>query len=307
MSSPAQGAGWRLNPEYFFLVLLATLWGSTYLFIKVALVDIPPVTLIAVRVSIAALFLGAMVALQGHRLPRDLAIWGRLFIQAGIHTVGGWLLLAWGQQYVDSAVATVLNSTSPMFVFLLTLFVFHQEPTPLRRFLGAGLGVLGVTLIVGVGALQGLGREVVAQGAILFSALLYGGAAIHGRRFAHLPPMVTAAGTMIASSACLVPASLLVDQPWRLAPSAQSLFAALALGFFCTALAMMLYFRLIGSLGSMGAASQAYLRVGVGVGLGMIVLGEHITWSMALGIGLTIAGVVLINLPVRQAPPAAAR
>ncbi len=306
MSRLPPGGGTRLNPEYLVLLLLALLWGSSYLFIKVAVAEIPPLTLIAIRVTIAAVILLAVVALQGHRLPRPPAIWGRLLLQAFLNSIGAWTLLAWGQRYIDSATASVLNSTSPMFVFFLTLLVFRHEPTPPRRFLGAGFGMLGVALIVGVDALRGLGEQVVGQGAVLLSALMFAGAAIHGKRFTQLPAAVTAASTMLLAAACLVPASLLVDQPWRLAPSREAMLAAGALGLFCTGFAMLLYFRLIGTLGSMGTASQAYLRVGVGVALGMIVLGETITPAIAAGIALTIAGVVLINMPAGRGARAAA-
>ena len=300
MSRTLAWGGRNLNPEYLVLLLLALFWGSSYLFIKVAVVEIPPLTLIAIRVTIAAAMLLAVVVMQGHRLPREPAIWGRLLLQAFLNSIGAWTLLAWGQRYIDSATASVLNSTSPMFVFFLTAMVFRHEPTPPRRFLGAVFGMLGVALIVGTDALRGLGDQVIGQGAVLLSALMFAGAAIHGKRFAHLPAAVTAAGTMLLAAVCLVPASLVVDQAWELTPSREAMLAAGALGLFCTGFAMLLYFRLLRTLGSMGTASQSYLRVGVGVALGMAVLGETVTPAMAAGIALTIAGVVLINMPARR-------
>ena len=131
-------------------------------------------------------------------------------------------LLAWGQQYVDSGLASVLNSTSPIFVFVIILLVTRDEAAGPCRLAGACLGGLGVVLIFGVDVLDGLGREVAGQLAVLFGAMLYAVAAIYGKRFAGLSPTVTAAGTMIWATLFLVPASLVLDQPWRLQPSMAS-------------------------------------------------------------------------------------
>jgi drug/metabolite transporter (DMT)-like permease len=282
-------------PEFALLALLALLWGSSYLFIKVAVAEIPPLTLIAARASIAALILMGVMRWRGNKFPRDRAIIGGLFIQSLLNATFAWVLLAWGQQYLDSGLASVLNSTSPIFVFFLTLiFTRHEAATPIRL-IGACIGVGGVTLIVGVEALNGLGQQVAGQLAALGGAFIYGCAAIYGRRFSHLRPTVTAASTMIWAVAVLVPAALIVDEPWTLTPSTTALGATLALGVFSTGIALVIYFRLIRTLGSMGAASQAYLRAGVGVVLGVVLLGEHIPPTVALGLAASILGVMLIN------------
>ncbi|MHA1599009.1 MAG: DMT family transporter [Alphaproteobacteria bacterium] len=285
--------------EFALLGLLAVLWGSSYLLIKVAVETIPPVTLIAARVGIAALFLTAILVWKGERLPRDAHTWRMLFIQAVFNSIGAWTVLAWGQQYVDSGLASVLNSTSPVFVFFITLFFTRHESTGGLKLLGACLGVLGVTLIVGTDVLKGLGQQVTAQLAVLLGAALYGGAAIYGKRFSHLPPVVTATGTMIWATVCLVPLSLAMDQPWLLRPSGISMLAAAVLAVVCTGGALLIYFRLVRTLGSMGVASQSYLRAGVGIMLGVIVLGETITLVVGLGLTAAMLGVALINMPKR--------
>ena len=204
----------NLALEFALLGLLALLWGSSYLLIKVAVETIPPVTLIASRVAMAAAFLLVVVAWKGEHLPRDGRTWRMLFVQACFNSIGAWTVLAWGQQYVDSGLASVLNSTSPIFVFLISLlFIRHESATGLKL-LGACLGVVGVTLIVGVDALAGLGQQVAAQLAVLLGAVLYAGAAIHGKRFSHLKSSVAAAGTMIWATVCLVPLSMVMEQPW---------------------------------------------------------------------------------------------
>ena len=283
--------------ELALFCLLALLWGSSYLLIKVAVATIAPVTLIAARVTIAAVFLLVVVGWTGERLPRDGRTWLRLFVQSIFNSTGAWTVLAWGQQHVDSGLASVLNSTSPIFVFLITLLVTRHEATGGLRLLGACLGVLGVTLTVGIDALDGLGRQVAAQVAVMLGAVLYACAAIYGRRLSHLPPTVAAAGTMIWATLCLVPLSLALEQPWTLRPSAPSLAAALVLAVLCTGVALLVYFRLVRTLGSTGVASQSYLRAGVGVLLGVVVLGERITPLIGLGLAASILGVMAINLP----------
>jgi drug/metabolite transporter (DMT)-like permease len=286
--------------ELALLALLAALWGSSYLLIKVAVGTIPPVTLIAIRVSLAAVLLIAIVRLQNARLPKDTQTRRLLLIQALLGSVVPWTLLAWGQQYIDSGLAGVLNSTSPIFVFLLALLVTRHEAVTPWKLAGALLGVVGVALIMGVDVLRGLGQQVAGQAAVLLSAFLFALAAIHGKHFASIPATVTAAGTMVWSSVCLIPLSLAVDQPWMLEPSALSIAAAAALGIFNTGVAMLIYFRLVRTLGPMGVASQSYLRIGVSVLLGVVVLGEQVTPEIGLGLAAIVLGVLAINLRPRR-------
>ncbi|MEP3045902.1 MAG: EamA family transporter [Roseibium sp.] len=284
--------------EFALLGVLALLWGSSYMWLAIALETIPPLTLIAFRVGLAALVLVAILMLRGISLPKDGKTWRQFFIQSLVNSSGPWLLLAWGQQSIDSAVASVLNSTSPLFVFLFSiLFLTRSDRPGLMQLLGVFAGVSGIILIVGAGALDSLGEAFLPQMAALLSAALYGIAALRGRQFAHLPPMVTAAGTLICASVMLVPISLIVDQPWQLDFSTSSLAAAGILSLFCTAFAFLIYFRLLNTIGPMGTASQAYLRSGIGVLLGVVFLSETLDLETFAGICLAISGVVLINWP----------
>ncbi len=285
--------------ESALLCLLALLWGSSYLLIKVAVETIPPITLIATRVFIASIFLCTIIMWTRERLPRDGRTWRLLLVQSFLTSIGAWTVLAWGQQYVDSALASVLNSTSPVFVFLITFFFTRHETTSWLKLFGACMGVLGVALIVGADALQGLGQQVVAQLAVLSGAVMYAGAAIFGKQFTHLTPLITATCTMLWASLFLVPLSLVIDQPWTLAPSTQSMLAALTLAVLGTGVALLIYFRLLRTLGSLGTTSQSYLRAGVGVALGVVVLGEHITPVIGAGIAAALIGVIAINFPKR--------
>ena len=293
----------NLRFELALLAVLACLWGSSYLLIKVALATIPPVTLMATRVTLAAVFLLVVMRVRGENLPTDSRSWRDLFVQSLLNSSVAWLVLAWGAQYVPSGMAGVLNSTSPLFVFLLTAFsskASSGNTNSLSKITGVVLGFVGVLLVVGMDSLRGLGQQTMAQAAVLFGAFLYACAALNGKRLAHLSPLATATGTMLWAANSLVPLSLLLEQPWTLTPSNTSLFAAITLAILCTGIALIIYFRLMHTLGAMGVASQSYLRAGVSVLLGLIVLGEQLSATVLIGLIITIVGVALINSPTAK-------
>ncbi|MDH6592771.1 drug/metabolite transporter (DMT)-like permease [Variovorax sp. TBS-050B] len=285
--------------EWALLALLATLWGASYSFIKIGVATIPPLTLVAARTLIAGALLLAVLRWRGLRLPRDAASWRRFTVQAALNSVLPFALIAWAERSVDAGLATVLNSTSPIFIFLLSLGLAGAEkPTP-RRWLGVGAGMVGICLIVGTEALRGLGHSLLAQLALVAASVCYGGAAMFGRVFKGLDPMLPAAGSLVAGAAMLLPASLAIERPWTLAPSAASVLAVLALAVLSTALAFTIYFRLIRTLGPMSTSAQAYLRVPVGVAIGVLLLGERLAPTAWLGLACIVAGVMAMTLPAR--------
>lgn len=283
--------------EWALLALLATCWGASYTFIKIGVATIPPVTLIAARTLIAGLLLLAVLRVRGLRLPKDGATWRRFLLQACLNSVLPFTLIAWAERSVDAGLATILNSTSPIFIFLLGLGLGGAERPTLRRLFGVAAGLAGICLIVGFEALHGLGQSLLAQLALVAAAVCYGCAAMFGRVFQGLDPMVPAAGSLLSGAALLLPASLALDRPWTLAPSAASMLAVLALAVLSTALAFTIYFRLIRTLGPMSTAAQAYLRVPIGVAIGVVFLGETLAPTAWAGLACVVAGVVAMTLP----------
>lgn len=282
------------------LLALATLWGSSYTFIKVGVETIPPVTLIAVRTLIAATILVSVIKLRGLSLPRDASTWRKFLFQACLNSVVPFTLIAWAEQSVDAGLATILNSTTPIFTFLLAVIVVRHEAVTARKIFGVVAGLAGVCLIIGTEALSGFGDQLPAQFAILLASMAYAGAAIFGRNFKGLDPMMPAAGSMICGAIILIPVSLIVDRPWTLSPSAASIGALLGLSVFSTALAFVIFFRLMQTLGSVGTTAQAYLRVPIGVGIGVVFLGETVTQTAGIGLVCVIAGVAAMTLPSRK-------
>ncbi|MEW6640951.1 MAG: EamA family transporter [Pseudomonadota bacterium] len=281
------------------LLLLATVWAGSYIFIKIGVATIPPVTLIAARTLVAGSILLAILCLRGIAIPRDRAVWRRFLIQACFNSVLPFTLIAWAEHEVDAGLATILSSNAPIFTFLLALvFLRHDPPTP-RQLFGVAAGLAGICLIVGLNALSGLGQQVLPQLALVSAAVSFGGAAIFGRNFAGLDPMVPAAGSMICGAAVLVPASLVVDHPWTLSPSAASVGALLGLAVVSTALAFVIYFRLIQTLGPVGTTAQAYLRVPIGVALSVGLLGERLSATAWIGLVCVIVGIAAMTIPSR--------
>jgi drug/metabolite transporter (DMT)-like permease len=285
--------------DFALLALLATLWGASYTFIKLGVATIPPITLIAARTLIAGLLLLAVMRWRGVSLPRDAASWRRFLFQACLNSVIPFTLIAWAERSLDAGLATILNSTAPVFTFLLTFAITRHEPVTGRKLFGVLAGLAGICLIVGVQALDGLGEQLVAQIAIVAATICYAGAAIFSRSFKGLDPMAPAAGSLVCGAAILVPISLVVDRPWTLAPSASSVLALLGLAVFSTALAFAIYFRLIQTLGSVGTTSQAYLRVPIGVAIGVLFLGETLTPTAWIGLGCVVIGVAAMTIPGR--------
>jgi drug/metabolite transporter (DMT)-like permease len=286
--------------EFALLVLLATLWGASYTFIKLGVATIPPVTLIAARTLIAGLLLLAIMRVRGVSLPRDAATWRRFLFQACLNSVIPWTLIAWGERSIDAGLATILNSTAPIFTFFLTLAITRHEALTSRKLFGVALGMAGICLIVGVQALAGLGEQLTAQLVMVAAAVCYAGGAIFSRGFRGLDPMVPAAGSLLCGAAILVPLSLAMDRPWTLAPSMSSVLALLGLAVFSTALAFVIYFRLIQTLGPVGTTSQAYLRVPIGVALGVFFLGESLSPTAWVGLGCVVISVAAMTMPARK-------
>ncbi len=279
------------------LIALSTLWGASYTFIRVGVTTIPPLTLIAARTLIAGSVLLLWMKFQGVTMPRGEAMWTRFFVQALLNSVVPFALIAWAERYVDASLATILNSTSPVFAFLGTWLISRHERITRRKLFGITAGLAGVCLVVGTSAFDGLGTQVIPQLAIVAATVCYAGAAIYGRSFKGLSPAVPAAGSLIAGALVLVPVSMAVDRPWTVHPSMHSLFALVALALFSTALALVIYFRLVQTLGSVGTTAQAYLRVPIGVLMGMGFLGESLSRSAWLGLACVVAGVVAMTVP----------
>ncbi len=290
----------NISTELLLLLALATCWGASYTFIRVGVATIPPITLIAARTMIAGLVLLAIIRWRGLSLPKDAATWKRFLIQSCLNSAIPFTLIAWAEQTVDAGLATILNSTTPIFTFLIAAFVLRSEPMSGRKLFGVSAGMAGICLIIGLDALNGMGRQSLPQLAVVAASVCYACAALFGRNFKGLDPMMPAAGSLLCGAALLIPASLIVEHPWQIAPSTASILALLGLSVVSTALAFSIYFRLIQTLGSVGTTAQAYLRVPIGVGIGVALLGEPLSPTAAVGLVCVVAGVMAMTIAPRK-------
>ena len=284
-----------LARELILLALLSLLWGASYGFIKIAVTTITPVTLVGIRVLIAASLLWLVVLYRGREVPTEARTWGAFVVQATIGYMVPFTMITWGQQFVESGLAGILNSTTPIFVFLITLLWTRQERASFEKGIGVLAGLGGVTFLIGFDALKGLGADVLGQLAITGATVSYALAMIYGRRFAGIAPEVTAAATLSIAAVVMLPASFIIEAPAELVPSPESVLALVALASLSTAAAFVLYFRLVNTLGALGTSSVAYSRAAVSVIIGVVFLHEALTWQVMTGFIAILVGVAAIN------------
>ncbi len=299
-AEPTTSGHTTLVVEIGLLLLLSLIWGSSFTLIKVAIPTIPPFTMVATRVTIAAVLLILIAAIQGYALPREGSLWAALFVQGLLQSALPFTLISWGEAHIASGLAGVLNATPPMFVLAIALMSGRGRRTISgRKIIGVALGLAGVAVSIGADALSGIGTAApLAQAAVLCASLCYALAPIWGQRFAGLPAIVTAAGAMSCAAMLMLPAAAVLEQPWTLVPPPATAIAALiVLAVICTAFAMVIYFRLIQTLGPLGTTSGSYLRAGFAVALGTAWLGERFTWPGLAGMALILVGVVAITAP----------
>lgn len=295
----ATSAQTALACEIALLLLLSLIWGSSFTLIKMAIASVPPFTMVAARVTLAAGLLLLIAAAQGHALPRQTSVWAAFFVQGVLQSALPFTLISWGEAHITSGLAGVLNATPPMFVLAIAMTTGRGRQTISgRNIAGVALGLAGVAVTVGIEALSGIGTAApLAQAAVLGASLCYALAPLWGQRFKKLPAIVTAPGAMSCAAILMLPAAAILERPWMLAPPPPAIAAVVALATVCTALAMVIYFRLIRTLGPLGTTSGSYLRAGFAVMLGTTLLGESFTWSILAGMALILAGVVTVTLP----------
>ncbi|MGF1476406.1 MAG: DMT family transporter [Geminicoccaceae bacterium] len=284
--------GWTL------LGLLSLLWGGSFFFVEIAVTELPAFTIVFVRVALAAVTLHLILIAMGRRLPLTKPVVGAFLTMGFLNNLVPFSLLVWGQASIASGLASILNATTPLFTVLVAHVVTEDERLTPARVAGVLLGLAGVVVMIGPDALDGVGEQVLAQMACLGAGLSYGFAAVFGRRFRGLglTPVETATGQVTASSLLLLPLVLMIDRPWHLPlPSTGSIVALAALATLSTALAYLLYFRVL-ALGGATNVSLVTLLVPVSaIALGILFLGETFELSHAIGLVLIGFGLAAID------------
>ena len=292
--APQPRRGWR---DYALLLALACCWSSTYPLTKIGLGSIPPITFISARSLIAAAFLFAVLRVRSVRMPVDAKAWKLFAQQQTINSTLPFLLITWAQQYVPASNTVVLASTTPIFAFLITWGITRHEPATLLKLVGAILGLAGTAVIIGLDALATLDANILAEIVILIATISFACATIFGLRLTDYDPMVVAAGSLLFGGTVLLPFALIIDHPWTLRPTTEALVATAAMGIVSSAFGLMLFYMCLTRLGTLTTNAQGYLRIPIGVGLSVLLLGEAVPANLALGLVLVMTGVAAMTIP----------
>jgi drug/metabolite transporter (DMT)-like permease len=283
--------------EWLIFVALGFMWGSSYLFIKIAVDSFGTFTLIALRLVIGATFLWVAFRLNGTRLPRERRIYGHLIVMALVNITIPFALITWAEQSVDSALAAILNATVPLFVIVIAPMFLPDEPIRINGVVGLAVGFIGVVLLVSPGLMSATG-DLAGSIALLGSSLAYALGNVYSRRNVRgLAPLIPAVFQVSFAFVIVAILALVLEHPWTARPDVGDWFSVVWLGIFGSGMAYMLYFRLLGSWGATRTSLVAYLLPVYGIVLGFVVLQEPIDPTLIAGTGLVIAGVALVNGP----------
>lgn len=286
----------RTPRDWMLLLALVAMWGSSFMFNRIAVASLPPLTVVAGRIGIAALVLVAVVFALGRRLPPPGRDWAPFVLIAVIGNALPFYLITWGQQVVESALAGILMAMMPLATIVLAHFLIAGEHLTRQRAGGFLVGFSGIVLLMGPAALAGFGGDalrIVSQLAVLGGALCYAMQSVLTRLLVKGDVLVAAAATLLVASLIVVPAALWLQPPWTLAPSPQSVAAVIWLGVAPTAIATILYFMLIRSAGPSFMSLVNYLSPGVAVMLGLLVMGETPQANAYFGLVLILAGIAV--------------
>ncbi len=291
------------------LLTLSLLWGGSFLFIRVAVAEIPTLTVVLARVAIAAGVLLVVARLTGVAMPRDRRAWRDYLVMGLLNNMIPFVLIVWGQRTIGAGLASILNATTPIFgVLVAHLFTTDDKATPLKV-VGVAVAFVGVAVLIGVDTLTGLGDHLLAELACLGAALSYGFSALWSRRFRGRPPIMTAAGQLTCSTLVLAPLVLLIDPPWHYAaPGGPAIAAVAALALASTALAYILFFRLTTAVGPTNTMLVTFLIPPSAILLGWAVLGErlaaqHLVGVVLIGLGLAVIDGRLVRRPETSRSP----
>lgn len=284
--------------EWAMLLALAAVWGGSFFFNGIAVQELPVFTVVGFRVTLAALILLAILRLRGERMPRGRQVWAAFLGMGLLNNAIPFSMIVWGQQHIASGVASILNASTPLFTVIFAHVLTRDERMTTGRLAGVTIGFAGVAVMIGPAALRDLGVQVAAQLACLAGAVSYAFAGIYGRRFRAMgiSPISTATGQVMASGMILLPLVLLVDRPWTLAaPGPAAILALIGVAAISTALAYVLYFRILATAGATNLLLVTFLIPVSAILLGTLFLDETLLPRHLAGMALIGAGLVALD------------
>lgn len=276
------------------LLAIAAIWGSAFIAIKIGVTSgIGPMTLAAGRITLAAIVLVLYALMRGYAFPKTLAAW-RSLLWIGILSIAlPFYLISWAEQEISSGVAAILMAMGPLYVLVLAHFLTKDDRFTIGKILAVVFGFAGVMIIIGTKPFGALGIEFVSQLAVMGASLCYATSGILVQRFKSMPPTMITAGALITSTVIILPLSLIIERPWTFSPEPSAFYAVVYLGLFPTALAYLMRFHLIASVGVTFFSLVGYMVPVFGVLWGALILSEIIPLTSILGLGLILIGIQL--------------
>ncbi|MBB4234429.1 EamA family transporter [Rhizobium esperanzae] len=287
----------RMNAwTWGLLVLLGLIWGGSFFFARIAVQHVPPLTLVFLRLLLAALALHLYIAGRFDIYSILKARWREFLILGLINNALPHALIFFGQTRIGAGLAAILNATTPIWTVLIANYFTSDEKLSSAKIAGCLVGLAGTIVLIGPGISAGGEAPLWALLLPVLAAISYGFAATYGKRFKNVPAPVTAAGQLTASSLITLPLSLLADRPWTLPlPGLDILLAILALALVSTAFAYILYFRIMAAAGATNASLVTLLVPPSAILLGVLFLSERLAVGECIGMALIGLGLVILD------------
>ncbi len=278
------------------LLILGIIWGASYLFIKVIVAEVPVLTLVAGRVTLATIIMWGILRARGLSLPRSRRMWGAYAMLGFLGAALPYSLISWGEQYIPSGLASLLQATTPIFTVILAHFLTDDEPVTVAKIIGVVIGFVGVGILMLPDPSTEVRADLLGQLAIVGSSLCYAGVAIYARsRLRGQPPLVSATGQLTMGMVYMLPASLLIDRPFGLSPSLPVLASWMVLTILGTVVAYVIYFTIIERTSATFVTMVTYIIPVNGLMLGALVLNEQLNATVLGSLVLILLGVLLVR------------
>lgn len=279
------------------LLFLATLWGPSFLFIKIAVVEIPPITLAALRIGVAAILINIYLFITGNRLPWNFKFWRDVaFVGLFAHTIP-FILINWGQQYIDSALASILNAITPLSTIGLAAIFVKEDKMTFNKLAGSMIGLLGLLILISPNFSLSFEASFLGLLAVSIGASAYGVALVYARlNLTSVKSIQAPSGQLLITSLYMIPLALVVDGVPSISNiSMEVIWSILGLASMGTAVAFVIYYKLLESAGPTFVSLVTYLMPIYGVVLGFVFLNEIITGEAIAGGIIILLGVMVVN------------
>ena len=287
----------NLRVDYLLLFVLALIWSTSFLLIKIGVTDIPPITLTAARMVVAAAVLVAYLAVTKTALPLNRRAWRMYFMVGFMGNTLPFILISWGETRIDSSLAAIMMGVMPITTFVLAHFFIPDEPMTARKIFGVALGFGGLATLVGAPAFISIGGggDILAQLAVLLAAISYGVTTVFVRAQPSFGGAQMATGAVLVGMVGGVLLALVFDDWPTTPPAATSIGAMIILGVMPTALAALIYFRLINTLGATTFSQLNYAVPVLGGLWGALLLGETLKLTMLVALAMVLTGVYFVH------------